>query len=236
MGAEWIQENCPERLPLKRALYKQLEALIDPSIIIASSSSAFRWSELSEGMSHPNRLITAHPFNPPHLLPLVEIYGSDARVVERAVTFFADIARKPVVLKKDAVGHIANRLSSALWREAVSIVAEGVASVEDVDTALVNGPGLRWAVNGSHLTYHLGGGAGGIREYLDQLGPSQERRWASLGSPSLTPDVKQALISGIDAEVRGRSIAELAAERDSALIRILKVRGLEAQAKGSLHP
>lgn len=229
--ADWIQENSPERLPLKCELYAELEALIGDNVVIASSTSAFCWSELAVGMKYPARLITAHPFNPPHLIPLVEIFGTEAGVVARAVDLFASVGRRPVVLKKDAVGHIANRLSSALWREAVSIVAEGIASVEDVDAALVNGPGLRWAVNGAHLTYHLGGGSGGIESYLNQLGPSQERRWASLGSPSLTSEVKQALIDGIDVAVQGRSIAELAGERDEALIQILNTKASLPETK-----
>lgn len=223
-NAGWIQENGPERLATKHDIYQRIEAVAAPSAIIASSTSAFRWSELSSAMKHPARFITAHPFNPPHLIPLVEIYGPDPSVVARAVAFFTAVDRKPVVLKKDAVGHIANRLSSALWREAVSIVANGIATVEDVDAALVNGPGLRWAVNGAHLTYHLGGGAGGLRGYLDQLGPSQERRWADLGSPSLTTEVKDALVEGIEAEIKGRSVADLTSMRDEALIRILNAK------------
>lgn len=227
-GADWIQENSPERLPLKQELYADLEAVIRDDAVIASSTSAFCWSELSAGMRRPPRLITAHPFNPPHLIPLVEIFGTDMGVVAQAVRLFTGVGRHPVVLKKEVVGHIANRLSSALWREAVSMVAEGIASVEDVDAALVNGPGLRWAVNGSHLSYHLGGGMGGIEGYLDELGPSQERRWSSLGSPSLTSDVKRTLVDGISASVKGRSIAELAEERDEMLIRILNTKAAAA--------
>jgi 3-hydroxyacyl-CoA dehydrogenase len=223
-GAALVQENAPENPELKKTLYQQIEAVVGADVIIASSTSAHPWSDLSVGMKHPERLITAHPFNPPHLVPLVEIYGPDDRIVAWAETFYGGLGSVPVRLKKDAVGHIANRLASALWREAVHIVAQGIADVEAVDKALVNGPGLRWSVLGAHMAYHLGGGTGGMAAYLDHLGPSQEKRWASLGNPSLTPDVREKLVEGVTAEAAGRSIAQLEAERDAALIALAKLR------------
>lgn len=223
-GATLVQENAPENVALKQDLYQQIEAVVDADVIIASSTSAHPWSDLSGGMQHPQRLITAHPFNPPHLVPLVEIYGPDDTIVTLAETFYAGLGSVPVRLKKDAVGHIANRLASALWREAVHIVAEGIADVEAVDKALVNGPGLRWSVLGAHMAYHLGGGAGGMAGYLDHLGASQEKRWASLGNPALTPDVRRKLVKGVAAQAAGRSIATLEAERDAALIALAKLR------------
>lgn len=224
-GAGWVQENAPEKLELKQALYRQVEAVVAPETIIASSTSALLWSQLAEGMSLPSRFLTAHPFNPPHLMPLVEIFGSDAAVIARAVAFFEAMARQPVVLRREAAGHIAGRLSAALWREAVSLAAEGVASVADIDRALVHGPGLRWAVVGSHMGYHLGGGDGGLAYYLKQLGPSQERRWATLGTPSLTPEVQDLLVSGIEEAAAGRSAAALAEARDEVLIDLLATLG-----------
>ncbi len=228
-GATWVQENAPENVPLKLDLYAQVEALVADDVVIASSTSAHPWSDLSVRMLHPRRLITAHPFNPPHLVPLVEIYGPDASILDRADAFYTGLGSVPVRLKKDAVGHIANRLASALWREAVHIVAEGIADVAAVDKALVNGPGLRWSVLGAHIAYHLGGGRGGIAGYLDHLGPSQEKRWASLGTPSLTPDVCAALVKGVEEAAAGRTITELEAERDAALIALarLRQRGLD---------
>ncbi|MDV6330964.1 3-hydroxyacyl-CoA dehydrogenase NAD-binding domain-containing protein [Asticcacaulis sp. 201] len=223
VGATWVQENAPEKLELKQTLYAQIEAAIDDYVIIASSTSSLTWSELSVGMKRPQRLITAHPFNPPHLMPLVEIYAADAAIRALSLAFYTGLGRQPVVLKRDAVGHIANRLASALWREAVNIVAEDIADVSAVDAALVHGPGLRWSVIGAHMAYHLGGGDGGIEAYLKHLGPSQERRWVMLGSPKLTPDVCKKLIDGIADEAGGRNIEALAAERDAALIRILQV-------------
>ncbi|QCI68931.1 3-hydroxyacyl-CoA dehydrogenase NAD-binding domain-containing protein [Phreatobacter stygius] len=220
-GAAWVQENAPENLDLKRGLYRQIEAVVGPETVIASSTSALVWPDLVEGMSDASRFITAHPFNPPHLMPLVELFGTDPGVIGRARSFYEGLGRVPVVLKRPAPGHIAGRLSAALWREAVALVADGTASVEDVDQALVNGPGLRWAVVGAHMGYHLGGGDGGIEHYLATLGPSQERRWATLGTPALTPEVRAMLIAGIGQEAAGRPVDAIAAARDTATIAIL---------------
>jgi 3-hydroxyacyl-CoA dehydrogenase len=222
--SDWIQENAPEQLDLKRTLLREIEAVAPVDCVIASSTSSLLWSDLAQTLAHPDRFILAHPFNPPHLMPLVEIYGSASDIRERAAAFYRRLNRVPVCLKREARGHIANRLASALWREAVNIVASGIAEVSDVDLALVNGPGLRWSVIGAHMAYHLGGGPGGIAHYLQHLGPSQERRWADLGTPQLTPDVCQLLREGIAVEAAGRSIEELEEERDVALIATLKLR------------
>jgi len=219
-----VQENAPERIPVKRALYVEIEAAAPKNSIIASSTSALTWSELSPALLQPARLITAHPFNPPHLIPLVELFGVDNDVLARAEAIYRDLDRKTVRLKKEAVGHIANRLASALWREAVHLVAEGIADVSDIDAALVNGPGLRWSVIGAHMVYHLAGGEGGIRHYLEHLGPSQVRRWETLGSPQLTAEVREKLIAGIASEARGRSVSELESARDTQLIRAIQAR------------
>lgn len=216
-GAAWVQENAPENVPLKRGLYARIEAATQ-GITIASSTSSLVWSELSAGMARPERLITAHPFNPPHLMPLVELYGPDRARIEAAAAFFRRLDRQPVFLKREAVGHIANRLSSALWREAVNMVAEGIAEVADIDAALVHGPGLRWSVVGAHLAYHLGGGPGGIGHYLAHLGPSQERRWQDLGQPRLDAPTQARLVAGVKAEAAGRDIPTLEAARDAGLI------------------
>ena len=226
VGVDFVQENAPESLKLKHALYEAIETNITRGTVIASSTSSMTWSMLSRKMSYPRRLVVAHPFNPPHLVPLVEVYGPAAAPVSRTAALFRGLGKTVIVLKKEAPGHIANRLASALWREAVHIVAEGIADVADVDAALVNGPGLRWAVMGAHMTYHLGGGSGGIESYLRHLGPSQERRWQSLGSPRLTPRVRKNLIEGVLMEAAGRSIENLERERDATLIRILRARQL----------
>lgn len=223
-GAGLIQENAPENTALKHALYAEIEPLMAPGAVLASSTSALTWSDLAPGLSDPARLITAHPFNPPHLVPLVEIYGTDPVRIARAEAIYRAAGRVPVRLNKDATGHIANRLASALWREAVFMVQEGIADVEAIDAALVNGPGLRWSVLGAHMAYHLGGGEAGMAGYLAHLGPSQERRWAALGTPALTPDVQAALTDGVARAAAGRDIATLEATRDAALIALLRAR------------
>lgn len=223
-GSDWIQENAPEQIDLKQSLLREIEAVAPADCMIASSTSSMLWSDLAQVLARPDRFILAHPFNPPHLMPLVEIYGANSNVRDRAADFYRRLNRVPVCLKREARGHIANRLASALWREAVNIVASGIAEVNDVDLALVNGPGLRWSVIGAHMAYHLGGGPGGIAHYLQHLGPSQERRWADLGTPSLTPDVCQMLRDGIAEEAAGRPVEVLERERDAALIATLKLR------------
>jgi carnitine 3-dehydrogenase len=225
-GAEFVQENGPENEAVKRALLREIDALAAPDAIIASSTSALVRSAIVADCATPGRIIVAHPFNPPHLVPLVEIVGGDADVVARACAFYRSLDRRPVVLNREMPGHIANRLASALYREAVHLVAEGVASVSEIDAALCNGPGLRWALMGPHMTYHLGGGEGGIAGYLAHLGPSQERRWASLGTPTLDDEVKRAIVAGVAEEAAGRTIAQLETLRDEGLLALLKARRL----------
>lgn len=225
VGAEFVQENAPERQDFKADLLRRLDESAPAHAIVASSTSSLLWSELTPQCRRPERVIVAHPFNPPHLVPLVELFGTDADVLDRADAFYASLGMQPVRLRKEMRGHIANRLSSALYREAVHLVEEGVASVAEIDAALRHGPGLRWAVMGAHLTYHLGGGKGGIRHYLDHLGPSQERRWQDLGQPSLHPALKARLVEGVEAEAGGKSVAELEAERDAALVALRRVLG-----------
>jgi carnitine 3-dehydrogenase len=223
-NVDFVQENAPEKEELKRQLLAQMDGLLPKPVIVASSTSALERSKIVADCTHPSRFIIAHPFNPPHLVPLVEIVGENEEVVSRARAFYEALGQKPVVLKREMPGHIANRLSSALYREAVYLVAEGVASVADIDAAVCNGPGLRWAIMGPHMTYHLGGGQGGIEHYLKHLGPSQERRWASLGNPTLGPDVQRKIVEGVVEEAEGRSITDLEQERDRLLIGILRLR------------
>ncbi|WP_027133825.1 3-hydroxyacyl-CoA dehydrogenase NAD-binding domain-containing protein [Geminicoccus roseus] len=223
-SADFVQENAPEKQAFKADLLRRLDEATPAGAIIASSTSSLLWSELTGTCRDPERVIVAHPFNPPHLVPLVELFGSDPAVLDRAEAFYAGLGMRPVRLKKEMRGHIANRLSSALYQEAVHLVEQGVASVAEIDAALRDGPGLRWATMGAHLTYHLGGGKGGIRHYLDHLGPSQERRWQDLGRPSLTDKLKADLVAGVEAEAAGRSIEELEALRDATLVALLHAR------------
>ena len=182
-------------------------------------------SELQSGGSQPERIVVGHPMNPPHLIPVVEIVlGKDfcQETAIRAKSFYSSLHRIPVQIKKEMRGHLANRLTSALYREAVYLVSEGIADVEDVDAVISNGPGLRLALFGPHMNYHLGGGDGGYRYYLEHLGPSQEERWKTLGQTLLTSDIKEKLIQGI--ENQDLNIAELKIKRDKSLIEILKTK------------
>ena len=227
-GVGFVQENASERLELKRDLFARLEAFVAPDAILASSTTALRVSDIQIACRHPERVLAGHPLNPPHLIPLVEVSGgtlTDPGVVDQAMAFYAALGKKPVRLDRDVEGHIAGRLSAALWREAVHLVEAGVASVEDVDAAVVHGLGLRWAAIGPHLTYHVGGGAAGIAGYLDHLGASQEKRWASLGAPRLTPELKEQLVAGVHAEAGERSVAELEVERDRRIAAVLRAQG-----------
>ncbi|RPH64034.1 MAG: 3-hydroxyacyl-CoA dehydrogenase [Burkholderiales bacterium] len=234
-GADFVQENAPENEDLKRRLLAEIDGLVPPGVIVAGSTSSLLRSRLVADCRHPKRHISAHPFNPPHLVPLVEIVGEDDDVVARAANFYRGLGRRPVVLAKEMAGHIANRLSSALWREAVYLVEQGVASVADIDAAMTHGPGMRWAIMGPHMTYHLGGGEGGIEHYLSHLGPSQARRWASLGTPVFDDATKRALVDGVRDEAAGRSVAELEAERDRALVGMLRLLGRADPSQAPPH-
>jgi carnitine 3-dehydrogenase len=227
-GVEFVQESGPEDPEIKARLMAEIDRDIPADVVIASSSTALPVSEFQHLAAHPGRIVLGHPFNPPHLMPVVEVGGgklTDSAAVDRAMAFYDAIGKTPIRLRAEIPGHLVNRLQAALYREAVYLVAEGYATVEDIDKAVTGGPGLRWAFMGPHMTYHLGGGDGGIRRYLDILGPSQERRWAALGDPELTDAVKQKIIDGVDVEAHGRSIGELTSERDATLLKLLKALG-----------
>ena len=221
----FIQENCPEDLSLKQGLISKIERIISKDTIISSSTSSFMPSELQNVCTQPERVIVGHPMNPPHLIPVVEIVLGKAfsqKISNRAKSFYNSLQRIPVQIKKEMRGHLANRLTSALYREAVYLVSEGVADVEDVDAVMSNGPGLRLALLGPHMNYHLGGGDGGYRYYLEHLGPSQEARWKTLGQTPLTQEIKKKLIQGIESQ--NLDTSELKTKRDNSLIEILKTK------------
>ncbi len=228
-GVDFVQENGPENETAKRELLARLDTALPPEVIIASSTSALLRSAIVADCQDKRRVIVAHPFNPPHLVPLVEIVGEDEAVVARAAAFYRSLDRRPVILQREMPGHVANRLASALYREAVHLVEQGVASVAEIDASLCNGPGLRWALMGPHMTYHLGGGEGGIAGYLAHLGPSQVRRWQSLGTPSLDADVQQKIIAGVAEEAAGRTIQQLEERRDEGLLALLRARKLVSE-------
>ena len=237
-GVDLVQENGPERIDFKKKLYGQLDELLPPDVIIASSSSGLTMSEIQLGCaSHPERCVIGHPFNPPHVVPLVEIVGgakTSEGTIQRATDFYVAMGKRPIRLHKEVPGHVANRLQSALSREVYHLVAEGVVSAADVDTALSWGPGLRWGIMGSLLLNHLGGGQGGIEHFFQQFAGPMTAWWKVLGQPVLTPEVQKKLIESVHTEVGSRSIDELAAERDELLLGLIELRTKLEQA--SLEP
>jgi 3-hydroxyacyl-CoA dehydrogenase len=227
-GVDLVQENGPERIDFKQKLYGQLDELLSPDVIIASSSSGLKMSDIQVGAAaHPERCVIAHPFNPPHLIPLVEIVGgakTSETTIRRAADFYTSIGQRTVHLNKEMPGHVANRLQAALAREVYYLVAEGVLSAADVDTALSWGPGLRWGIMGNMMLNHLGGGPGGIEHFFQQFSGPMMAWWKTLGSPELTPDVQKKLIDSVHTEVGSRSIADLETQRDEILLGLLELR------------
>jgi 3-hydroxyacyl-CoA dehydrogenase len=227
-GVDLVQENGPERIDFKKKLYAELDELLPAEVIIASSSSGLTMSEIQSACgAHPERCVIGHPFNPPHLVPLVEIVGgakTSEETIERASEFYTGLGKQTVRLRKEVPGHVANRLQAALAREVYYLVADDVISVADVDKALCWGPGLRWGIMGQVLLNHLGGGQGGIEHFFEQFTKPMTAWWKVLGSPELTSEVQRKLIDGLHAEVGSRSIAELEAQRDEILLGLLELR------------
>jgi 3-hydroxyacyl-CoA dehydrogenase len=233
-GADLVQENGPERIDFKQKLYAQLDELLPPDVLIASSSSGLKMSDIQLGArSHPERCVIGHPFNPPHLIPLVEIVGgakTSEETIRRAGEFYTSIGQRTVRVNKELPGHVANRLQAALAREVYYLVAEGVVSAADVDTALSWGPGLRWGVMGNMMLNHLGGGPGGIEHFFQQFSGPMTAWWKTLGAPVLTPEVQKKLIDSVHAEVGSRTIGELETERDEVLLGLLELRNKVAKS------
>jgi 3-hydroxyacyl-CoA dehydrogenase len=226
--AEFVQESGPEREDLKIELFATLDAALPPETVIATSSSGLLISRVSATCRHPQRCVIGHPFNPPHLIPLVEVVGgakTSPEAITKAMNFYRDIGKHPIHIRKEVRGHVANRLQAALWREAIHLVADGVVSVADADAAIAYGPGLRWALMGPHLTFHMAGGEGGMTHFMSHIGPAIQGWMDDLGQTRLTPEVQKAIIDGVTAEAAGRSMADLQRWRDRKLIEILKVSG-----------
>jgi len=233
-NADFVQENGPERVDFKVKLYGQMDELLPPEVIIASSSSGIPMSQIQPGAArHPERCLIAHPFNPPHLIPLVELVGgakTSEETIRRADEFYTSIGRKTVRVLKEMPGHVANRLQSALAREVYYLVAEGVVSAAGVDTALSWGPGLRWGVMGNMMLNHLGGGPGGIEHFFEQFAGPLTVWWKTLGNPVLTPEAQKQLIDSVHEEVGSRSVEQLEAQRDQVLLGLLELRAKAEQA------
>ncbi|MEM6985455.1 MAG: 3-hydroxyacyl-CoA dehydrogenase NAD-binding domain-containing protein [Pseudomonadota bacterium] len=222
-GADFVQENVPERIEVKHALFQEIEPHLAPHTVVASSASGLMVSEMQAGWANPARFILGHPFNPPHLIPLVELVSNDMTdpdVIALAEAFYQDCGKVTIRVKKEVPAHVANRLQAALWREAIHLVAEGVASVEDVDKAVWAGPGLRWAAMGPHQLFHLGAGQGGLAEFCNRYGASFHRWWDDLGDAQLDELTIAKLGSGIAAFDQGH--AEDTAKRDALIEAMLK--------------
>ncbi|KMW56192.1 3-hydroxyacyl-CoA dehydrogenase [Candidatus Rhodobacter oscarellae] len=219
-GAQFVQENVPERLAIKHATYQEIEPALAAGAIVSSATSGLTLEALQEGWRDPGKLILGHPFNPPHLIPLVELTANartGAGVLESTEAFYQDIGKVTIRIKKGLPGHVANRLQAAVWREAVHMALEGVASVEDIDKAMWAGPGLRWAAMGPTMLFHLGAGDGGLEAFCAHFKDTFNGWWDGLGDPRLDADVIKKLVAGMDAQARGRSPEELSAERDRML-------------------
>ncbi|HLT99350.1 MAG TPA: 3-hydroxyacyl-CoA dehydrogenase NAD-binding domain-containing protein [Burkholderiaceae bacterium] len=223
-GAVFIQENGPERVDIKRATMQQIDASAPADTVIATSSSGIRISDIQDAATRPERILLGHPFNPPHLIPLVEVVGgrlTSPQAIEHAMQFYSAIGKKPILLRKEVKGHIANRLQAALWREAFHLVEQGVASVNDIDTAIAHGPGLRWALLGPFMNLHLSGGEGGIKHVLEHLGPPIEEWWEDLGEVSLTPEMIARFAQGVDEEIGSAQLEDIVGDRDAILLDML---------------
>ena len=227
-NADLVQENGPERQEFKIKLFADMDDATPQDSIIASSSSGLTMSVMQSACKHPERCVIGHPFNPPHVVPLVEVVAgvkTSPHVIEEAISFYASIGKKPIHVRKEVVGHVANRLQAALYREIVYLIEQGVVDVADSDTAVCWGPGLRWGVMGPNLLFHLGGGQGGMLHFLGQFTGPLAAWWKDLGKiTEFSPEVKQTLLEGVLKEAGNRSIEELERERDSMLLELLATR------------
>ncbi|HEX3630101.1 MAG TPA: L-carnitine dehydrogenase [Candidatus Dormibacteraeota bacterium] len=227
-GADFVQESGPENESLKRSLLAEIDRQVRPDVVIASSSSGLLPSRIQAGCADPQRVLIGHPFNPTYLLPLVEVVPgkrTSPRAIAKAATFYRRLGMRPLCVKQEIEGYISDRLQEALWREALHMVADGVATTEEIDDAIVYGPGLRWAFMGTFLAFHLAGGDGGMRHMLEQFGPALKLPWTKLQAPELTPKLARRVINGTAAQADGRTIKELERWRDDRLIKIMAVTG-----------
>jgi len=225
--ADWVQENAPERPDFKIKLFAQMDEATPPNSILASSSSGITMDVIQSGCKRPERCVIGHPFNPPHVVPLVEVVGgarTSEVTIERAMAFYASIGKKPIRLYKALPGHVANRFQAALYKEVLYLVQQGVLSVADADIAVSYGPGIRWGVMGPSLQWHVGGGQGGIQHFMEHLMDPLAGMMKTLGTPEITPQLKQTIVDAVLKEAGGRSVEQLAREENAILIGLLKQR------------
>src|SRR6476619_1439516 len=232
--ADFVQENGPERPDFKIKLFAQMDEIAPVDSIIASSSSGITPSVMQSKCKHPERVLVGHPFNPPHIIPLVEVVGgarTAPEAIKQAMAFYASIGKRPIQLRKELPGHVANRLQAALYREMLYLIEQGVLSVDDTDVAVSYGPGLRWGVMGQSLQWHLGGGEGGIKHFMDHLMDPLAGMMKVLGTPNITPELKQKVMDGVIKEAGNRSVDQLAQNENEVIIELLRSR---ARASGEL--
>ena len=225
--ADLVQENAPERPDFKIKLFVDMDNATPPDSIIASSSSGITPSVMQSECKRPERCLVGHPFNPPHIIPLVEVVGgtkTSPEAIQQAMAFYASIGKKPIYLRKELPGHVGNRLQAALYREVMYLIQQGVLSVAEADDAVSYGPGLRWGVMGPSLQWHIGGGPGGIQHFMEHLMDPMASTIKVLGTPEVTPELKQTIIDGVLAEAGNRSVDQLAQEENSVLLGLLKLR------------
>jgi carnitine 3-dehydrogenase len=237
-NADFVQECGPDDRQLKRKLFKALDAATSPDVVIASSTSGIPMSEIQVDMTHPERAVVGHPFNPPYLMPLVEVVGgtkTSSDVVDWTVTFYNRVGKKALRIETETLGFIANRLQEAIWREALHMIAAGEATVEQIDTAVTDGPGLRWAIMGPCVVSHLAGGEGGIAHCLKHFASALSEPWSRMIAPELSDNLCQRLEEGCHTITTGRSISDLEKRRDEDLIAILSVLGRLPKAATDIH-
>jgi 3-hydroxyacyl-CoA dehydrogenase len=232
-NADLVQENAPERPDFKIKLFADMDQAAPPDAILASSSSGITMDVMQSSCKHPERCVVGHPFNPPHIVPLVEVVGgakTSEEVIERAMSFYASIGKKPIRLHKAVPGHAANRLQAALYKEILSLIQQGVLDVADADIAVSYGPGLRWGVMGQSLQWHLGGGTGGIHHFMEHLMGPLQGMMEDLKMPDITPALKQTVIDGVLKEAHGQSVEQLANEENDVMLGALALRAKAAKS------
>src|ERR1700758_2723746 len=237
--ADLVQENGPERPDFKMKLYADMDEVTPVDSLLASSSSGITPSVIQSQCKHPERVVIGHPFNPPHIIPLVEVVGggkTSPDAIQQAISFYASIGKKPSHVKKELPGHVANRFQAALYREMLYIIEQGILSVEDTDACVSYGPGVRWGVMGQSLQWHLGGGAGGIKHFMDHLMDPLEGMMKTLGTPNITSELKQKIVDGVMREAVGRPVDRLAQEENRVLIGLLKLREEIGLNKANAEP
>ncbi|MDB5143437.1 MAG: lcdH [Mucilaginibacter sp.] len=226
-NVQFVQENGPERLEIKQQMFKSLDEASDPGVLLVSSSSGIRASEFQMVAAHPERILIGHPFNPPHLIPLVEVVGGKATsedAVQRTIDFYRLLGKKPIRLLKEMKGHVANRLQAALWQECFYLVQQGVTTADDIDVAISQGPGLRWAILGPYLNLYLSGGPGGIRHVLEHLGPPMEEWMKDLGKIEINAELTDLISDDLAKMLEGRDLEKIILERNEVLLALIDLK------------